>query len=437
MKRFFALFFCVLLIGTDVYACRKKVTPQQFGAVADGIHDDTRAIQDALDYGDIVVFKAGVYKTSGKLIVHSNNYLKGEAGAVIMPTKDSFVLFNENSQKKAPQRDRDITVEGLTIDVSRVDAQSEYSAGIYFCGVENVSIKNCKILKTGGDGIYLGVSPSRQLNKNIKITNCYFEGCGRNKANPRQSIAVIAGTNVIIEGCTMTNDRNQAYAIDFEPNYPDEGGDLTIKNCNITGSGISCGGNKEAQKRVTIVGCNIDSRSCSTSAIAVGNVIGSIRNCSLTASESKNAINIVASLGVEISDNTIGGGSAAMLVTAKSNRCMIKNNIISSCKYGVYILTADGIEVTGNEIRDVTDKGIYSRVDSRRIVAKNNSIETRSGYDIYMLDADDSVVEENTCLSEKGVYINGDKVKIRKNTTRSAVQHKGDNIIVKQNRNIK
>lgn len=437
MKRFLVLFFCVLLCtGMESNACRKKVTPQQFGAVADGIHDDTQAIQNALDRCNIVVFKPGVYKTTRKLIVHSNDHLQGEPGAVIQPTRDSFVLFNENSQKKAQQRDRNITVEGLTIDASRVDAQSEYSAGIYFCGVENVCIKNCRILKTGGDGIYLGVSPNRQLNKNIKISDCVFEGCGRSKANPRQSIAVIAGTGVVIEGCAMTNERNQAYAIDFEPNYPDEGGDLIIRNCSINGSGISCGGNREALKRVEIVGCTIDSRSCATTSIAFNKVSGSISNCTLLAAESNNAINIIASPSVEVSGNTIGSGSAAMLVTAQSNKCKILNNNISSCKYGIYVLTADDIEVRGNEIREVTDKGIYSRIDSRRIVVKNNIIGTRGGHDIYMLEGDDSVVEDNTCFSEKGAYISGDRTKIRNNKTRSAVQHKGENIIIKQNRTL-
>ena len=437
MKRFLALFFCVLLCaGMESYACRKKVTPQQFGAFADGIHDDTQAIQNALDRGNTVVFKLGVYKTTRKLIVHSNNHLQGEPGAVIQPTNDSFVLFNENSQKKAQQRDRNITVDGLTIDASLVEAQSEYSAGIYFCGVENVCIKNCRILKTGGDGIYLGVSPNRQLNKNVKITNCVFEGCGRSKANPRQSIAVIAGTDVVIEGCTMTNERNQAYAVDFEPNYPDEGGDLIIRNCIINGSGISCGGNKEAQKRVEIIGCNIDSRRCSTSSIAFNKVYGSIRNSTLMAAESNNAINIIASPLVEVYGNTIGSGSAAMLVTAKSDKCKIRNNKISSCKYGVYVITADDIEVRRNEISEVTDKGIYSRIDSRRIVVKNNTISTLGGHDIYMLEGDDSVVEENTCFSEKGAYVSGDRTKIRNNTARSAVRHKGENIIIKQNRTI-
>ncbi len=413
------------------------MTPQQFGAIADGVHDDTRAIQSALDCCNNVVFPTGVYKTTAKLILHSNNHLKGEPGSVILPTKDTFVLFNENSQKKAHQRDRNITVEGLTIDASWVDAQSEYSAGIYFCGVEKVCIKNCRLLKTGGDGIYLGVSPNRMLNKNIKIADCEFEGCGRSKANPRQSIAVIGGTGVIIKGCTMKNDRNQAYAIDFEPNYPDEGGDLTIRNCTITGSGISCGGNKEAHRCVGVSGCTIDSRVCSTSSIAFNKVTGSIKNCTLFAAETNNAINIVASPLVEVSSNTIGSGSAAIFVTAKSNMCKIKNNSVSSCKYGVYILTADDVQVVGNEIRDISDKGVYSRIDSHRIVVKNNTIRTLDGIDIYMLDSDESVVDENTCFSEKGSYIIGDRVRINKNTTRSVVRHRGENATIKQNRIIK
>lgn len=43
------------------------VTPQMFGAVGDGVADDTEAVQSALDHGGVVYFPAGVYKVTKQL----------------------------------------------------------------------------------------------------------------------------------------------------------------------------------------------------------------------------------------------------------------------------------------------------------------------------------------------------------------------------------
>ena len=45
------------------------VTPQMFGAVADGVADDTEAVQTALDHGGIVYFPSGRYKVTSQLTV--------------------------------------------------------------------------------------------------------------------------------------------------------------------------------------------------------------------------------------------------------------------------------------------------------------------------------------------------------------------------------
>lgn len=47
----------------------KTVTPQMFGAVADGVADDTAAVQTALDTGNIIYFPPGRYKVTNQLTV--------------------------------------------------------------------------------------------------------------------------------------------------------------------------------------------------------------------------------------------------------------------------------------------------------------------------------------------------------------------------------
>ena len=45
------------------------VTPQKYGAVGDGINDDTQAIKQALETGGLIYFPAGRYKVTSQITV--------------------------------------------------------------------------------------------------------------------------------------------------------------------------------------------------------------------------------------------------------------------------------------------------------------------------------------------------------------------------------
>jgi len=66
------------------------VTPQMYGAVADGITDDTTAIQQALNSGLSVFFPTGTYLTSGVTI---SRELKIQFDAAILKAKNSYQDF--------------------------------------------------------------------------------------------------------------------------------------------------------------------------------------------------------------------------------------------------------------------------------------------------------------------------------------------------------
>ena len=62
-------------------------TVRDFGALADGIADDTRAVQAALDHGGLVILPAGSY-SCGTLFLRSHTTLRLEAGAVLQGRPD-------------------------------------------------------------------------------------------------------------------------------------------------------------------------------------------------------------------------------------------------------------------------------------------------------------------------------------------------------------
>lgn len=91
----------------------------------------------------------------------------------------------------------------------------------------NVNVSNLRLTNAWGDCIYIGRGC-----KKVCIEDCTLDE-GR-----RQGISVIAGTDVVIKRCTITNVKGTApqHAIDIEPNKNDvvervyvEG--VTVKNC--------------------------------------------------------------------------------------------------------------------------------------------------------------------------------------------------------------
>lgn len=56
-------------------ALNAHTTPEAFGAVGDGLTDDTAAIQSAINSGNPVVFKAGKTYVTGKITIDSDSYI--------------------------------------------------------------------------------------------------------------------------------------------------------------------------------------------------------------------------------------------------------------------------------------------------------------------------------------------------------------------------
>lgn len=392
-------FVACLIVGLCMpYMLSASVSnPRYYGAKGDGIADDTQAIQEALDKCGDVFLPIGKYRTTKTLVIHSNTVFYGEVGSSIFPEKDSFVIMNEHAQDAGS--DENITISNLEINAERVNAISEYSAGLYLCDINNVKVSGCTIRNVGGDGIYIGRSRESIDNSNVLIEESSFYNCGRSQSNPRQSIAVISGKNIVIRDCVMENNRKQAYAIDFEPNKPYEGGDVSISDCRIKGAGISCLGHKSAKKSVKIQGCTISAGNVDCYSVALNNCSGFIKDNTLKPSAKSNGIILSNSPGVSISGNTITEASAGIMLTEGSNGVIIKNNKISGCSEGVYLFESNDVEIIRNNIVNISNNGIYSRMESNNLIIKNNRI-TASKFDVYSVQGSNHLIKRNTCNSE-------------------------------------
>ena len=373
------------------------VTPQQFGAVADGIHDDTKALQAALDCRGKVFLPSGSYRISGKLAVHSGTRLYGEDGSCIKQTKDAFILYNEHAQVQDAEWDADISISNITFDGSLVDAKSEYTAGIYMCGVRNLTVEACSLKDIGGDGIYLGRGGKDRYCEGIRISNCSFTNCGRNMANPRQSIAVVFAENVRIVNCEMSNKRKLSYAVDVEPNKPDEHCSVVISNCRMTGCGISCGGNKAAKKSITVTRCQIDCRGTENATLAVVCAGAKIVGNTIISNGKQNGITVVTSPSAIVKKNRIRNASAGVLITDNADKVIIKGNDIENCSDGVYVIKSKGLAILSNILR-TKGKGVYIRMESEGTRVEKNRIRSETGVNVYSAESVDVRIRRNSVI---------------------------------------
>lgn len=242
------------------------VNVKDYGAVGDGITDDSDSINKALQEAQkLPIGKRNVYIPYGNYVVdvkyddmntqylglnlnHVNNmHITFSPGAVLVQGTDSG---NDMRGLITVDWAHDLTIEGGTIDCQRSTAGvDEDYFGIMVSRSYNVNLLNMTIKDSNGDGIYLGkvYYDNVNVNKNITISGCDISGCRRN------NIALVNVQDSVIENCKISSARaymgSKGYAvggtgIDVEPNAKESVENIQINNCTFVGNrsdfGIHC-----------------------------------------------------------------------------------------------------------------------------------------------------------------------------------------------------
>lgn len=251
-------------LGGGLYATLvvdNEIRVSTFGAVGDGVTDDTDALQKAFDYAinnkTIVFERAKTYKVdcTRNSIARNGSYtiekaysalvLKGYNVTIIgndatikntltqaqydsnASNVGSVIIISANSQDPADisqansydfdvQMGQNIKISNLTIDGGGENITRTYQTpssdhlrqakGISCAGQDlfKIELDNCKIIHTIYEGI-TGGGP----NATVIIRGCYFEDCFPSGPN-------VSGRYELIEGCTFKN----RVCIEVNPSYP-------------------------------------------------------------------------------------------------------------------------------------------------------------------------------------------------------------------------
>jgi len=214
----FALALCVLPVAAAA------VSVAEFGAKGDGLADDTRAIQSALDSGKNVVIPEGVFRIS--------NALSPKAGQVI--------------ELIGTVRVADANIQPLTADaaagqpsVTVADA-SGYSAGQWVTlGAEDLKIQGggkIKVRREGGDCGRIASIAGNTITFELPLRRAYTVAA-KARLGTQPSAFLITQPGVRIHG-TGVIDGNKAKQFDFAPAdmTPGKGnrGEETRAGCGIS-----------------------------------------------------------------------------------------------------------------------------------------------------------------------------------------------------------
>lgn len=204
----------------------ERISVKDFGAVGDGVADDTAAFQAAIDYvANLAIGSA----RGGRLCVPPGDY--AITATLIMPASKPMELFGEGSGTKLFRKTGTGNIiecrSGSTISGLFFKGPASASSNGIFCNGANVArIENCWF-ENQNNGIELSVSYA------VEIVSCVFDVC--------YTYGIVAATsahNTVIERCNFytAGVRDGGQAIRFSvasDNISIENNDFEYCNVNI------------------------------------------------------------------------------------------------------------------------------------------------------------------------------------------------------------
>lgn len=168
-----------------------------YGAVGDGIADDTQAIQSALDAardagGGVVYLASGTYKISSALVLYNNITLLGDGVGVTTIVQSSTSAHGLTGSNLELVTLQDLSIDGpgsgtgrginfvgtviiysFYINMTRVMVKQFGSHGIYIDDPVTSVLTNVTSKENGGEGFYIRCSDLGTVGTSTSLIGCY------------------------------------------------------------------------------------------------------------------------------------------------------------------------------------------------------------------------------------------------------------------------
>lgn len=314
-----------------------SVHVQEFGAVGDGVADDTAAIQAALDAiggsgGGVVSLPRGTFRVTSQLSVRSGTTLRGVGSTSVIQadigaTDDSIVKMEAVS---------DVRISDLALDGMQLETK-----GFWIVDCARISITRCRLRAVEAQGVNNALLKIDYNNDGAWIVDNAFE-CPhlaillQERSGGTIANTIIQGNQVLVTGPNFPGQGTGSEAIKIDKNCVG----TVITGNTVRGSSLSC---------VTLEeGC--------TDTIVQGNTFYPADQSGIRVEDGQSDTPMQ---GVLISNNVIRGGvtgiyfgqeNSARDVEVQGNQCLGQSDV-GILAWGV------GVAVTGNSC----DSGIRAR----------------------------------------------------------------------------
>lgn len=203
------------------------INVKSFGAIGDGINDDTKAIQNAINSGNNIYFPNGTYFITESLRYNKDNLKLFGHNATIIGQCYGLLTSPEYDEIGSKPLLKNIVIEGLTF--KRKDLFfDEIDKLLFIRHVDGFIVRNCRFIGWNGDAIGIdllygkgGSLYSPLIPQNITIENSIFDGVDNNNS---QAIFILQGMKITIKNNLFINTSRNGMpgAIDIEPwkSYP-------------------------------------------------------------------------------------------------------------------------------------------------------------------------------------------------------------------------
>lgn len=403
---------------------------QDYGAVGDGVTDDTAALQAALNAGDHIEFQAAkVYVISSPLAISNRTAFVIRGNGAIIYAQDGMPV-GSGTQLLTLTSCGDFEISDLEFDgnrASRVPAATT-SHLLQLLNCYNFTLRNVAAINATTDGFYLGATDAANpgtYTRNFTMENCRADSAYRNGAG---FINTYDGVVIGGEYSGSTGTAPQA-GIDVEAS-PGAGTPsnrsirfIGVKFEGNSGYGLQINGSVGTPYDFVVDGCYFSA--CTTGGISVGaptKVIGSwfedftgtsvkgifVDNnatsfCNIIGCEFKNFSGTSA---VCVDDGSLSGGfsitdcrfrNVVYAATPSGVRfSAIDNYVETTSNVAFYaIIAATRVTIMGNYIKGATSRAIYCTSTEAQII--NNTVidvaTVSNGY--YFVTGANSVVTGN------------------------------------------
>lgn len=365
-------------LGYAVY----NVKEAAYGAVGDGVTDDTAAIQVAIDAanaagGGIIYFPDGTYLISSHLSLYSNISVFSDPGAIIR----AQTAFNDKilyALGTIASHLSNIRLYNLTI---QGNGASDTQSSNEFVYIDNLWISNCRVIDTKG------YNPIQVHNSTgVHILDNYIES-----PVSSDSIALSASSHCEVRGnyCYDPYDTGVVLA-------------AGCSHCNVEGNMI---------KRVGAGLTNAQAIAVADTTFSniIGNTVegGDAAQAGVRMYQDPNTLGYPSDCVV--AGNTISAvGQNAISVGSSVDRISVANNLINGCgEHGINVYQGNHITINGNIVMNsaATNSGIILQGASYCNVTDNISSDDQvvhtQGYGIRLIDIGGVNSQYNTVSNNK------------------------------------